>query len=69
MTTEYGMFTEAGNREIDKIVDFARQYRLSRTQVITALELFANDNPDFAEATDTVVRERVWEELKYATHE
>jgi len=61
---EFGMFTEAGDYEVYRIVDLAKRARLTWHQVTGLLEQLSTES-DFAEATDTVVRERVWEELKY----
>ena len=61
---EYGMFTEQGDFEVFRIVDLAKRARLTWHQVSGLLEQLA-DNPAYEEAGDTVVRERVWEELKY----
>jgi len=65
---EFGMFTEAGDYEVYCIVDLARQAGLTWWQVSGLLQQLSTES-GFEEATDTVVRERVWEELKYATHE
>jgi len=61
---EYGMFTEEGDYEIFRIVDLAKRARLTWNQVSGLLQQLSNTE-GFEEATDTVVRERVWEELKY----
>jgi hypothetical protein len=61
---EYGMFTEQGDYEVFRIVDLAKRARLTWRQVSGLLQQLA-DNPAYEEAGDTVVRERVWEELKY----
>lgn len=61
---EYGMFTEQGDYEIYRIVDLAKRARLTWHQVSGLLQQLADD-PAYEEAGDTVVRERVWEELKY----
>jgi hypothetical protein len=61
---EFGMFTEAGDREVYRIVDLARRAGLTWWQVSGLLQQLSLE-ADFAEATDTVVRERVWEELRY----
>jgi hypothetical protein len=61
---EYGMFTEQGDYEVFRIVDLAKRARLTWHQVSGLLQQLA-DNPAYEEAIDTVVRERVWEELKY----
>ena len=61
---EFGMFTEEGDYEIFRIVDLAKRARLTWHQVSGLLEQLSNTE-GFEEAIDTVVRERVWEELKY----
>jgi len=61
---EFGMFTEEGDYEILRIVDLAKRARLTWSQVSGLLEQLSNTE-GFEEAIDTVVRERVWEELKY----
>jgi hypothetical protein len=61
---EFGMFTEEGDYEVFRIVDLAKRARLTWSQVSGLLEQLSN-NDGFEEAMDTVVRERVWEELKY----
>jgi hypothetical protein len=61
---EYGMFTEQGDYEIYRIVDLAKRARLTWHQVSGLLQQLSSD-PAYEEAMDTVVRERVWEELKY----
>ena len=61
---EYGMFTEQGDYEVFRIVDLAKRARLTWHQVSGLLEQLSNTE-GFEEAIDTVVRERVWEELKY----
>ena len=61
---EYGMFTEQGDYEIYRIVDLAKRARLTWHQVSGLLQQLSNTE-GFEEAIDTVVRERVWEELKY----
>ena len=61
---EYGMFTEEGDYEVFKIVDLAKRARLTWNQVKGLLQQLSSTE-GFEEAMDTVVRERVWEELKY----
>ena len=61
---EFGMFTEEGDYEVYRIVDLAKRARLTWFQVKELLTQLSN-NEGFEEATDTVVKERVWEELKY----
>ena len=55
----YGMFTENGNRVIDGIVIFAKEYNYSWeciSDVLTSISKVAG----FEEATDTAVRESVY---------
>lgn len=61
---EFGMFTEEGDYEVYRIVDLAKRAKLTWHQVTGLLEQLSNTK-GFEEATDTVVKERVWEELKY----
>ena len=57
---EFGMFTEEGDYEIYRIVDLAKRANLTWSQVTGLLDQLSNTE-GFEEATDTVVRERVWE--------
>ena len=61
---EFGMFTEEGDYEIYRIVDLALRANLTWNQVKGLLEQLSNTK-GFEEATDTVVREQVWEYLFY----
>jgi hypothetical protein len=61
---EFGMFTEQGDFEVYCIVDLALKARLTWHQVSGLLQQLA-DNPAYEEATDTVVKEQVWEYLFY----
>ena len=61
---EFGMFTEEGDYEVYRIVDLALRANLNWKQVSALLEQLSN-NDGFEEATDTVVREQVWEYLFY----
>lgn len=62
----YGMFTEAGNDAVAAIVRSARVLNLSWKQVNDELYSLAERFPnDFAEATDTEVRECVWVALGF----
>ena len=64
MVINYGMFTADGNNRVHKIVEFAKDNRLDWQDAYQMLEALSTKE-GFEEATDTVVRERVWEELKY----
>lgn len=61
---DYGMFTDAGNREIANILDTAKYFELSFDEVMGLLHKLA-EFPKFGEATDTVVREEVGYELGF----
>jgi hypothetical protein len=61
---EFGMFTEEGDYEVYRIVDLAKRAKLTWHQVSGLLTQLSTES-GFEEATDTVVKERVWEELKY----
>jgi len=62
----YGMFTEAGNEAIDALVGVAKAMELTWPEVYNALCVLA-DNPKFGEATDTVVREYVYDACGFET--
>ena len=62
----YGMFTEAGNKAIASLVDDAKRLGLEWPQVYFCLQVLAR-KPEFAEATDTVVREYVYDALQFDT--
>ena len=64
----YGMFTEFGNDAVDAIVRSAKVLKLSWEQVDEELASLAKRYPnDFAEATDTAVRECVYDALGFDT--
>lgn len=59
---DYGMFTEAGNSAVSKIIECAETAELSWP--MTQVMLFTLSTDDrYAEASDTAVRERVYAEL------
>ncbi len=63
---DYQMFTDAGNHAVDAIVRSARILKLSWPQVYQELCGLAERFPkDFGEATDTAVRECVYDTLKF----
>ena len=60
------MYTDKGNLAIHVIVLAASRDRLSWTEVRSALERLARQLPDvYGEATDTAVRECVYDTLKF----
>jgi hypothetical protein len=65
---DYAMFTEFGNDAVDAIVRTAKVLNLDWPQVLKELESLANRFPnDFGEATDTAVREMVYDTLGFDT--
>ena len=60
MIHEYGMFTDAGNQAVESIVILKFQRQLSWTTVQAMLAALALEEV-YAEATDTAVREAVYE--------
>jgi hypothetical protein len=59
----YGMFTDEGNRVVDGIVIAARELMMDWEKVDELLSLLAT-REGFGEATDTAVREYVYEALE-----
>ena len=62
----FGMFTSQGNAAVESMVNIAKDFELSWPEVYAALEKLAK-NPKFREATDTVVRERVYDACGFET--
>jgi len=58
----YGMFTDAGNREVAAIVDHAKAKQLTWAQTYKLLSQLAMVS-DYAEALDTMVREIVYDAI------
>ena len=59
---DYGMFTDAGNELVANLVQTAKNFSLSDVTVMELMNSFAKD-PNFAEITDTAVREMIGEQL------
>ena len=59
---DYGMFTDAGNAVVDSIVEMSRKHQLSWHTVHDMLEAISLEEA-YEEATDTAVREAVYETL------
>jgi len=60
----YGMFSDAGNQKVALIVDFAKKNNLGWQEVMPLLRNLADSDYDrFGEATDTAVREAVYNAL------
>lgn len=61
---QYGMFTAAGNKRIHTIVKRAKAKRWTWGETYAALEKLARENYDkYGEATDTAVREYVYDAI------
>jgi len=58
----YGMYTDAGNSVVDSIVEMARKHQLSWQTVHDMLDIISLEEA-YEEATDTAVREAVYETL------
>jgi hypothetical protein len=64
----YGMFTSAGDRAVGMLVDMAKAKGWDWPQTYRNLRLMTDSNPElYGEATDTVVREYVYDALGYDT--
>lgn len=59
----YGMFTSEGNVAIAGIVEYAKMHNLSWATVYQNLVDLSNFDEKYAEATDTVVRECVYDAI------
>ena len=63
----YAMFTDAGNEAVDALVTCAKILELSWPEVYAGLEKLA-EAERFAEATDTAVREAVYDACQFDTN-
>jgi hypothetical protein len=64
----YSMYTGFGNDAVDAIVRSAKVLNMSWPQVLAELRSLAERFPeDFGEATDTAVRECVYNKLGFKT--
>ena len=61
-TQNYGMYTDAGNSAVDSIVEMARKHQLSWPTVVGMLEAICLEEA-YEEATDTAVKEAVYQTL------
>jgi hypothetical protein len=55
---DYGMFTSKGDRMVDALVDFAKTFSLTQSQVMDMMEGISKDDR-YSEITDTAVREMI----------
>lgn len=66
---DYGMFTEQGNRLVDRVVTESRAQGWDWPKTARHLQLLAKAHPRTAcEAYDTAVREVVYKSLNYNTN-
>jgi leucyl aminopeptidase (aminopeptidase T) len=59
-TKHYSMYTDAGNAAVDSIVEMACKHQLSWSTVRAMLSALAQEEA-YDEATDTAVREEVYQ--------
>jgi len=62
MTKEFGMFTDAGEQMVSEFVAFANKWQLNDASISKILWAIS-ENEVYAETSDTVVRERVFDSL------
>ena len=64
----YGMYTDNGNMAVDAIVNAAKIAKLTWPETYEALRNLAKFYPEiYGEATDTMVREMVYDALGFTT--
>jgi len=65
MKNDFAMFTTKGNNEVGKLVDaaIAGEWKWEKTSYALALLGGTEIGGEFEEATDTAVREAVWEAM------
>jgi len=66
MVIDYGMFTADGNNRVHKIVEFAKDSLLDWQDAYQMLEALSKKE-GFEEATDTVVREMVYDACDFTS--
>jgi hypothetical protein len=67
-TPSYAMYTDFGNDAVDAIVRSAKILKMDWPQVLQELRSLADRFPEvFGEATDTAVRECVYDKLGFDT--
>lgn len=65
LAVSYGMFTEAGDQAVDRIVRAARRNNWTWKETYQVLYELSDDYDRYGEALDTVVREAVYTALGY----
>ena len=66
MVQYFGMFSDEGNKRVEVIVNFARDKHMTWEGVYGMLQQLAKKE-QFAEATDTMVREIVYDTLGFTS--
>jgi hypothetical protein len=66
MVQYYGMFSDAGNKRVEQIVNFARDKHMTWICAYGLLQQLAKKK-GFEEATDTAVREIVYDALGFTS--
>ena len=66
MVQYFGMFSDEGNKRVEVIVNFARDKHMTWEGVYGMLQQLARKE-QFAEATDTMVREIVYDALGFTS--
>jgi len=66
MVIDYGMFTADGNNRVHKIVEFAKDSLLDWQDAYQMLEALSKKE-GFEEATDTMVRELVYDACEFTS--
>jgi hypothetical protein len=67
-TPSYGMYTHFGDNQIHALVNLARSKGSTWPQVYAALEYLSTAHPEqVGEATDTAVREAVYDALGFTS--
>ena len=65
---EFGMFTERGNAAVGQLVALAKTAELNWPETYKMMQVLADSNPDlYGEAMDTVVREMVYDALRFTS--
>lgn len=67
MVQYFGMYSDAGNQAVADVVAFAQKLSMDWTGVLGLLEQLAKKE-DFAEATDTMVREIVYDTMGFTSN-
>jgi len=66
MVQYYGMFSDEGNQAVAEVVEFATKMDMDWNSVYGLLQQLSKKE-DFAEATDTMVREIVYDAMGFTS--